>query len=274
MNKLLEQLIETAPLYQKFIQQDIAISISDTKTYLALFETENLKFPFPVGEPINGSGFENVLSEIARTGNAFTNYVPKEITGTVPIKSIVTPIFDGDDLVGYFSASINIEKEVTVEETSAVLKKSIDGADKGIHKVTEGAQQLQGLMSSLEEEFKIMEGSVKEGTAAIELIKGITKKTNLLSLNAAIEASRAGAAGKGFAIVAGEMRKLAEQCKEIAEHVEKSLSEIEENIVNTATMSKKAKDVSDNQYRSTEEITGSVDAIAQQCTELLDYLTK
>lgn len=39
-------------------------------------------------------------------------------------------------------------------------------------------------------------------------------------------------------------------------------------------MSKKAKDVSDNQYRSTEEITGSVDAIAQQCTELLDYLTK
>ena len=70
------------------------------------------------------------------------------------------------------------------------------------------------------------------------------------------------------------MRKLAEQCKEIAEHVEKSLGEIEENIVNTATMSKKAKDVSDNQYRSTEEITGSVDTIAQQCTELLDYLTK
>lgn len=89
MNKLLEQLIETAPLYHKFLQQDIAISISDTKTYLALFETENLKFPFPVGAPINGSGFENVLSEIARTGNAFTNYVPKEITGTVPIKSIV-----------------------------------------------------------------------------------------------------------------------------------------------------------------------------------------
>ena len=53
--------------------------------------------------------------------------------------------------MGYFSASINIEKEVTVEETSAVLKKSIDGADKGIHKVTEGAQQLQGLMSSLED---------------------------------------------------------------------------------------------------------------------------
>ncbi len=74
MNKVLEQLIETAPLYPEFFQQDVAISISDTEQYLALFETDNLTFPFRVGTPINGSGFEHVLKQIARSGEVFVNY--------------------------------------------------------------------------------------------------------------------------------------------------------------------------------------------------------
>lgn len=272
MHILLKNLIDTASLYSKFLQQDIAISISDTENYLALYETEKLRFPFREGASIKGSGFDNVLVELAKTGDSFINYVPKEITGTVPIKSIITPVYDDSDmLVGYFSVSINIEKESYIEESSSQLKQSIESANANIHCITKGAGELNILMNSLEREFEDIHSSVRNGTKSLHAIKNITKKTNLLSINASIEASRAGTAGNGFAIVAQEMSKLAEQSRVIAEGIEVAFSSILENIDNTSELVGQVKTVSNEQYISTDDISHSVDDIAEKCDELFRY---
>lgn len=256
MNNLLKKIIETAPFYLQFFQMDLAIAISDTEHYLALHETDTLKFPFEVGTSIKSSGYEDVLNRMARTGESVINYVSEEITGTVPIKSIVSPIFDNQRVVGYFSISINREKENVIDETFLRMVESMQS-------ITQASEELNNRMNSIEEEFERVEANIVAGNQAIQLIHGISKQTNLLSLNASIEAARVGAAGAGFSIVASEMSKLSTQSKDTSNHVEDSFKAIETSVNQTMERIKEVKEISNHQYQAANEISNTIHHIIQ-----------
>lgn len=130
MNHLLQELIEIAPLYAKSLPQEVAIGISDMEQYLALFETETLKFPFPVGMKMKDVGYQELLDEIARSGKPIVSYASKEITGSVDIKTIVAPVYDDGVMVGCMSLSINMDSEMKLENFTAILKTPIENASR------------------------------------------------------------------------------------------------------------------------------------------------
>ena len=271
MNEILQKLIDTAPIYQDILQQDIAFSISDMEQYLYMLETDLLKFPFPVGTRIDEGGYEMVLNMIKETRKPFINYVPREITGTVPLKSIVAPIFDNDEMIGLFSVSINMDKEEKVGTTSEKLTQSVEQVYGLIDTITNSADGLNTMMQSIQENVAKAVESIKAGNESISQIKKIAKQSGMLGLNAAIVSAKSGEDGKSFSVVAKEMQKLAADSTSISDQVVQSLNGIENSIREILQFIEEAKRMAHSQYTDTDNVRNSMKLISEQSIELVEY---
>ena len=162
----------------------------------------------------------------------------------------------------------------SVESTESITK-----AGEKINKATgEGMEKVAGLIEINKQCIDAF-GSVFDGIASIEesssrisevsgLISAIAGQTNLLSLNASIEAARAGEYGRGFNVVAEEIRKLSVQSADNVNTINALLEELETNTAKATASSRRVKEFVERQNISVEETKGSFEGIVNSIDDV------
>ncbi|GAB6043896.1 methyl-accepting chemotaxis protein [Endothiovibrio diazotrophicus] len=142
------------------------------------------------------------------------------------------------------------------EERTRNGRQVVDGAVDSIHQLADEVQAAAGVIVRLAEESG-------EIVTIVDVINGIAEQTNLLALNAAIEAARAGEQGRGFAVVADEVRTLATRTQQSTREIQALVERLRAGAAESAAVMARGRERAEESVRRTAEVNGALTAITE-----------
>lgn len=240
------------------------------------------------------TGINEMLADLEDTIGSLTNFANEVATYSQEVRMSTEEVRDGSEQV---TASIreiseNAERQLqgltvassemdefstTVEGIAASSNEVAELSERTVETGRQGREAAQTAIESMNqienesvetvEEIERLEAEVEHIDELIDFITEIAEQTNMLALNANIEASRAGEYGDGFAAVANEIKALAERTKDAAADIEGRLAEIQEQTDRTVTeVQETSEQIADN-ADSVENAVNALDEIATLAQE-------
>ncbi|AKN32620.1 chemotaxis protein [Clostridium carboxidivorans P7] len=212
------------------------------------------------------SKFRKTANEIGVNENGYVEEVNKvKITTEKSVRAAAEVLY----IIANALSKIGYE-ELKIKNMSQVLAENFSQISATMEELSASSVNVTNNQHVLSEEIVNVKNISLEINTILDSIKSIADQTKMLGLNAAIEAARAGEVGRGFGVVATEIRNLSQNSKETALKISELTSKIENSVDKTMESSDSTLENTEQQSAAIEEVTASL----QEITEFVDALNK
>lgn len=260
-----------APVLTDMFSEGGILFLTDKEKFA--YKQGSVKFDLPelqVGKSLS----ENDISmQAMRKRDKVVQEIPKQRWGK-DVMATCYPMIDEDidEVVGAFGLLLPRELPLKLKEMANNMGKGLTEVSAAMEEIAASASEISQNQNILNKEIETVQENAQEINNVLSFIKEIADETKMLGLNAAIEAARAGEMGRGFGVVAEEIRNLSDQSKQTVVQIKELTDRIHTSINDTKEVSNATVTTTEQEAAATEEVNASIEEMTGLAEEL-DALT-
>lgn len=263
--ELIKAFVQVAPLLKNLTNDDITIGIYDTEKLIINIPGNTFSLNVKAGDPLMEG---DIVTDAIRHNKPLSAVVPKELFG-FPLAARAIPLHDEQGrVIGGVGMGTSLEKANKLFEMAEGFSAIVEQTTASVGDISQSITHLTERMTEVTEQIKDVSTSAQQIDQISMVVKEISEQSNLLGLNAAIEAARAGEVGRGFSVVADEIRKLATVSKENVDRINDVTKNIQQLLLRLNHTFTDIHNLTDAQSGTIQEFSATIQEINAKAEEL------
>jgi len=270
--KILEALTMSIPYMHLALKGESMIGLVDkeSETIIAYLPGKRIDSGYKIGQKLLP---QDAILHLPLKGISTDEPVPKEFYG-VEFHAFSFPVRENGHIVGAMAFGIPIDNSLKMEKYITTMNDIIQNLQDKVHTIASQSEELAATSEEINKQTQFALEDAEKTNGITDLIKNISRQTNLLGLNASIEAARAGQHGAGFNIVAQEVRKLSTETTTATDNIESSLRSINHNLENLKLNMTQINGATNEQAQLVQDFSEIIDELNALSMEMKGFMSK